>query len=476
MENSKKIELIKNLMKRNILLTPELVKKADDEKINKINIILNKEDFKEEEIIKILNEDVTNSVKIIFSYDEITKKIEAQDFITYFNNRYNSIKTVLTNRQELQDAISIKRILSSEKNKEVSIIGMVYDKRETNNKNIIISLEDQTGTINVIVNKNKQEIYNLAKDITLDETIGVIGNLGEGVIFANNIIIPDVPNNKELKKSPYEGYAVFIGDLHFGSKAFMKENFERFISWLKGDVGNEEQRDIAKKIKYIFFIGDLVDGVGIYPNQLKDLEVQDIKEQYNLLADALKKIPSNIKIIIAPGNHDAMRIAEPQPKLYKDFAESIYLMPNVFCVSNPAMVNIDSNENFSGFNVLIYHGFSFNYYAFNIESIKQGGAQTRADLIMKFLLQRRHLAPTHDSTLYIPNLQKDPLFIETIPDFFVSGHIHRATVSNYKNITLLNCSCWMKKTDYQEKIGLEPQPGRAILVNLQTREVKIIRF
>jgi DNA polymerase II small subunit/DNA polymerase delta subunit B len=58
----------------------------------------------------------------------------------------------------------------------------------------------------------------------------------------------------------------------------------------------------------------------------------------------------------------------------------------------------------------------------------------------------------------------------------VSGHIHRASASNYRNVTLLNCSSWLKKTEYQEKVGLHPQPGRAILVNLQTRKVKILKF
>ena len=72
--------------------------------------------------------------------------------------------------------------------------------------------------------------------------------------------------------------------------------------------------------------------------------------------------------------------------------------------------------------------------------------------------------------------ETDPLVIEKIPDFFVSGHIHRATVSNYRNVTLLNCSCWMSQTDYQEKRGLVPQPARAIYVDLQTRKTKILSF
>lgn len=426
---------------------------------------------------QVLEDDsLKNPVSIIFSYDSPSKKREVQNFISYFNNRYNSIKLFLQQRQELQNITSIKRVLSKNTKEDTSIIGMVYDKSVTKNMNIILTLEDLTGKINVLVRKDKQELYSLAKDIMPDEVIGVSGTSGDKIIFANNLFIPDIPMNKELKKSPEEGYAVFVGDHHFGSKAFLKENFEKFIKWINNEVGNEEQKNISKKIKYLFILGDLVDGVGTYPNQHEDLEIQDIYEQYNAFADALKKIPTHIKIIVCPGNHDAMRIAEPQPPLYEDFANAVYKLPNVICVSNPSIINIDKIGNFPGFDVLLYHGYSFTYFAFEVDSIRIQGSQKRADLIMKYLLQRRHLAPTHTSSLYIPDSEQDPLVINKVPDIFATGHIHRATVSNYRNITLLNCSSWIKKTEYQKKVGLEPEPARAIIVNLQTREVKIIRF
>jgi DNA polymerase II small subunit/DNA polymerase delta subunit B len=47
---------------------------------------------------------------------------------------------------------------------------------------------------------------------------------------------------------------------------------------------------------------------------------------------------------------------------------------------------------------------------------------------------------------------------------------------NYRNISLLNCSSWLRETDYQKKVGLVPQPGRAVIVNLQNREIKIMKF
>ena len=171
-----------------------------------------------------------------------------------------------------------------------------------------------------------------------------------------------------------------------------------------------------------------------------------------------------------------MRITEPQPPIYQDFASAIWKLKNVTLVSNPALINIHASEKFPGFDVLMYHGYSFIYYADNVESIRSEGGVDRSDLIMKFLLKRRHLAPTHSSTLYVPDANSDPLVINKVPDFFVTGHIHKAMAANYRNVTTICGSCWQEKTSFEEKLGLHPEPTRVPIINLQTREIKILRF
>ena len=415
-------------------------------------------------------------VKIISSYEEEPKKRNIKDFVSLFNKRYQALEAMLKNRQELQNLTSVNKILSKREKENLSLIGIVSEKQFTKNGNLMITIEDLTGNIKLFVNKNKGDLYEEAKNIVLDEVIGVSGVNGENIVFVNNIIWPDVPTNRELKKSPDEVYALFLSDLHVGSKNFLEKNFQKFLRWINGLIGSEEQRETAKKVKYIFIIGDLIDGCGIYPEQDKELIVKDIYEQYEICANLLSKIPSSIRIIIIPGNHDALRISEPQPPLYKDFARSIWDLPNVVMLSNPSYINIHSQKNFHGFDVLLYHGYSFDYYVANVDSIRNKGGYDRADLIMKFLLQRRHLAPTHKSTLYIPEPKNDPLVIDKIPDFFVTGHIHKSSVSNYRNITLICGSCWQSKTIFQEKVGHNPEPCRVPIVNLQTRAIKILRF
>lgn len=111
----------------------------------------------------------------------------------------------------------------------------------------------------------------------------------------------------------------------------------------------------------------------------------------------------------------------------------------------------------------------------NVDSIRNNGGYDRGDLIMKFLLKKRHLAPTHTSTLYVPQ-DSDDLVIKNVPDIFVTGHIHKSIAANYRNITLISGSCWQSKTSFQEKVGHNPEPSRVPIVNLKTREVKILRF
>jgi len=415
--------------------------------------------------------------RIVSSYVSKSRKWSVHDFVSLYQARFKELEKVLHARQELQNLTSIFRITQKKERENVAIIGIVYDKAVTKTGNIMLTIEDPTGMIKTVVNKNKEELFKLAEEIQLDEVVGLAGMFDQ-IIFVNSLFIPDIPLTKELKKSPEEGYFVVIADPEPGSKLFLEREFDKFLSWLSGDVGNEKQREVASKVKYLFIAGDLVNGVGIYPGQEFDLNILDIRDQYKALAELLKKVPEHIPIFICPGNHDVGRISEPQPPLTKEYAEELISLPNVISVSNPSTINIyaQPESGFEGFDVMFYHGFSFIYYSEHIPLIRRAGGQKRPDLIMKYLLQRRHLAPSHTSTLFIPDPSHDPLVIEKVPDFLISGHVHRAMVSNYKNVTCINASCWTGQSEEQERRGLEAQPARAFIIDMRTREVKIMNF
>ncbi|HLC62216.1 MAG TPA: DNA-directed DNA polymerase II small subunit [Candidatus Nanoarchaeia archaeon] len=491
----KKREIIEIFLKNGVLISSELLNEIEnDEQADKIFSLLKTKKTEdlvvtEEDLNKLFSKQKTGqaaeqkqekssiaNVKIITSYKDDSKKREASDFVDYFNIRYRAIEKILKQHQELKNTVSISKILNKKDKEAISIIGIVSSKQVTKNGNLLLMLEDPTGQRRVLVNKNKPTLFNEAKDIVLDEVIGIVGVNVDTLMFANNVIWPEVPTSKELTKAPEEKYAIFLSDLHVGSSKFLPEDFEKFLKWINCEMGNEQQRHIAKNVEYIFIAGDLVDGVGIYPGQDTELLIKDIYEQYKACAEYLKQIPSHIPLIICPGNHDALRISEPQPILSKEYAKPLHELSNVIMVSNPSLVNINSSENFSGFDVMMYHGYSFDHYVAEVDSLRSQGGYDRADLIMKFLLKRRHLAPTHTSTLYVPDTKKDPLVIEKVPDFFLSGHIHKSVTANYRNTTLICGSCWQGKTLFQEKVGHNPEPSRVPIVNLQTRDVKILKF
>lgn len=417
-----------------------------------------------------------SSVTIVISYLNIPHKYAVEDFTHFFLSRYRFLENILRHRKELAGTLAIKRILQKNEKEKVSLIGIVRNIGETKKGNLVLTIEDLSGEIKVIVSKNKTEMLAAAKDLVVDEVVGLSGTYYDKIIFVDSLIWPDVPQDHEMKKSPVEEYVLFLSDIHVGSKLFLKEEFDKFLHWIRGQSGNEEQRQVAQKVKYIFIAGDLVDGVGIYPSQQEELELDEISAQYAAFTELVKQIPLDKQIIICPGNHDCVHLAEPQPAFYQEFAPGLFNLPNVSLVTNPALVNIGKTADFSGFDVLMYHGYSFDYYVANVESIRSQGGYHRADLIMKFLLKRRHLAPSFKSTPYYPAHKEDPLLIKTIPDFFVTGHIHYSKQANYRGVTLISGSCWQGKTSFQEKLGHEPEPARVPIVNLQTRQIKVLRF
>ena len=436
--------------------------------INKKDIIDNKEKIYDIFLKNLKNKNFDiEKIKINLGLGNKKEKININDFVFYFKNRFNYLKEIINKKGNLKNLVSINRI-SNDKN-NISVIGMVLDKKTTKNNNIIFEIEDLTGRVKILVNSNKKELYNKASDICLDSVLGFecIGN--SDMLFCENIFFPD--SNIDVKKKSIEDENVlFLGDLHFGSKLFLKDNFLKFIDYLN-NVSNEE----VKNIKYIFIVGDIVAGVGNYPNQEKDLEIIDIKEQFFKLSKMIEKIRKDVKIFICPGNHDGVRLMEPQPVFDKELASSLYSLENVNIVENPSFVNIGKKENFEGFDILMYHGFSFPFYANNIQSLVLKKAINKPEEIMKFLLKNRHIAPNNKSVQYFPS-KEDKLLIKDVPDIFVSGHLHKSMVSCYNNILLISVSSWESMTSYQEKLGNKPDFCKVPMFNLKSRAIKILDF
>ncbi len=478
-------KLVSFLFENNYIVTPEVLKSVPDnfnfdDFFENVGYNLKKQNKKvvfDKSLLLFDEEEVKTNLKVIWNYDKEPGKIEVKDFVTYYKNRYNQLKKILMQREGLQGCVSISRALRKGADEVVSIIGFVYDVSVTKSGHIMLELEDPTGKIKVLLNNKNKDLMELGKEIVHDEVIGVSGGTGSDIVFAREVYLPDIAL-KEYKKCADDVNVVFAADMHIGSTLFLPEDFERFVKWLNMEYGDEHQKEMARKVKYLFFVGDIVDGVGIYPGHEKETNITDIVEQYNVCFDYISKIRKDIKIVICGGNHDALRLSEPQPALNREFAAKLYSLPNVYMVTNPSIINIHAVEGFEGFDVLLYHGMGFDYYVNNVDYIRNNGGYDRADLMMEFLLKKRHLCPTHIAGLSMPDIESDPLVIEHVPDFFVTGHMHHdVLVSNYKNVCLVGCGSFQSMSSFQEKMGHENIiPSKIPIINLKTRRINVLDF
>ncbi len=447
-----------------------------------VNKFLEKDNFFNRNLNKEVEVTVSNlpirdkglsSVEVVKNYSNVYKTRNMNEWFNFYLNRFNKMKDILLKRIELKNAVSISSIKKMSGRNEVATIGLISDIRTTKSNNYMITIEDPTDTITVFIKADNAQIVSKCQDLVLDEAIGVVGSYNSNLLYVKELVTLDLPD-RPMKYSPYDEYACFIADTHVGSIDFEKAMYDKFVKWLKGEVGTQQQKEVAKKVKYLFIIGDLVDGVGVYPNQEKELEIKDIYKQYEVFSDYLKDLPEDIQLIVIPGNHDAVRQNEPQPPLFKDIAKPVYELSNVRNLSNPSMVNIGKGPNFDGFNVLMYHGFSYTYYASTIQKFLNVGMD-KPHLVGEFLLKKHHLGPTHSSTLITPEAV-DPMVIDVIPDIFVTGHIHKLGYKMYKSVNILATSCFQRMTSYMQKLGHHPTPGYVPLINLHTRNVKVMNF
>ncbi|MDP8011719.1 MAG: DNA-directed DNA polymerase II small subunit [Thermoplasmata archaeon] len=363
-------------------------------------------------------------------FDATAGKVES--FKKLFQDRYSKIRKILQSRVSISSVVDIEYAKKSEG--DVTIIGMILDKRESK-FGYIFEIEDLSGSIVAFSDQN------VGKEILPDDIIGIKGYVKNGKLTIKEITYPGIDNiNKKERIVESENGIVFLSDIHVGSKMFMKENFLRFLDWINSG------KDHAKKIKYMVIAGDLVDGIGIYPNQEKDLELDDIYDQYKYLANLISKIRGDITIFMIPGNHDLVRVAEPQPALGNDIRSMF--TNNVIFLSNPSYISIE------GLKILIYHGSSLN----DVIDLIKGMKLEMADRLMIELVKRRHLAPFYGKNVPIVPLNDDFMVMDEIPDIFVTGHIHVHKEFNYYGILLLNASTWQKQTEYQKMHNFNPNP------------------
>jgi DNA polymerase II small subunit len=382
-----------------------------------------------------------------------------EGFANYFQDRFRTIKGLLQKRRDMVGASTIDKALDSRRlmvDKEVKVIGIVNEVKDWNSGDRMIEIEDETGKLTVLVPKDSALVN---ESVLQDEVIGVIGKPGAKgkKLLATAIIRPDVPRGSGMERRDLSSVIGFMSDVHVGSNTFLRKQWEDMIEWVK-----VEGPEIG--LQYLVVPGDCVDGIGVYPGQEEELEIDDIFGQYKAMTELLKEVPDDIKVIIQPGNHDAVRPAEPQPAFGGDIAKMFD--SSTIQMGNPAYLEVE------GRSILSYHGKSFD----DLMSAVRGLSYDNPMQAMKEMLKRRHMAPIYGSRTPLAPEKKDFMVIDKVPDIFVTGHVHGAGVDSYNGVRLINASTWQSQTSFQKMHNFNPDPAKLIMVHLGTGQVHIEDF
>jgi DNA polymerase II small subunit len=406
-------------------------------------------------------------IKILHQLDVTGKSRSTgkpEDFIAYFRNRYERLSKMLHHGDVAypNTGVGEARQIGMSMGKgapirKARVIAMVYEKKIARTESIILDLEDLEGSCRAVIKKGAPA-YEKAKLVVRDEVIAVKGRITDFGLSIDDIEWPDLPFARETRRSENDLSCAYISDIHIGSRHFMEDVFERFLDWL---CLRGTETEIAGKIKYIVLAGDVIDGVGIYPKQEKDLNIKDVFKQYEVFDRWVERLPDRIEIIVSPGNHDAVRRAEPMPALGKDMISS-----RAICVGNPSTVLIENVRH------TIYHGTSLDSMIASIHGL----SYSHPEIASREFLRRRHLSPIYGQNQVVPE-QIDYMVLEGEPDVLNCGHIHKNGYARYRGTHIVNSGTFQDRTDFQVEHGHVPTPGVVGVIDLKTsayRNVNLI--
>ena len=367
----------KILEKVNVTDVEKIIKEIIREKSKQNLFLINQNDLETYLGLKDNNE-LNSDCRVLFDpSSKITSGEGVKGFNALFLNRFLKLKKIISARPEARMIKSISSIISSKITDDVFVCGLVSERKSERGITKVV-VEDITGSIEgVVFDKDLQKI---ASSLLIDQFVMlriVFGKNGGFVI--KDVIVPDIserPNNR----TKLEVYAVFLSDLHVGSKFFMEKELGDFVSWLSSPD------PIARKVRFVLIGGDVIDGVGIYPNQDKELLYQSVEEQLKKLVEILDRIPKNIKVVIIPGNHDPGRRALPQPAIPVKYNNDLWNRENFVMVGNPSLVSLN------GVKVLMYHGQSID----DIVRTTPGVSYDNPVKIMKFSSDQLRGSYTHN--------------------------------------------------------------------------------
>jgi len=385
-------------------------------------------------------------------------KGKLDDIVNLFYDRYQSIADLLRNQAGFKASGTIRQIhKEKKKNRNYNIVGIVLDVRRTKSGGKMVTIEDMTSTMDVFVKKDDPASATIFKD----EVVGISGRFGDDgrMFWVDKVTYPDIlPNHQNKGGMDFDPVSIaFISDLHMGSKKFLEQEWDEMVAWMNTDD------ETAQNIKWLVLSGDVIDGIGIYPGHEENICIANSFDQYEMCARKLDELPDHITPVLLPGNHDAVRPAEPQPMLEPNVQQKFN---STIHVGNPARITL------SGIDVLSYHGKGIDDIVPRVEDVTYDKPQEA----MKLMLQKRHLAPMWGERNALSPEEEDQMIIQEAPDIFVTGHTHAHAAEWYRGVPLVVSSTFQGETDFMQMMGYKPKMGYLSVYNIQNRQFRIAQF
>ncbi len=432
------------------------------------------EEIKSDKPKKIKTKIHRSAPKLIVKMDiPESDKPNIETFQQLFLNRYEQLSTILKNNIKEQTPLLKQNLTKEQIPKDINgiLIGMVQDTRVLTTNKFVIQLENPKSEILTrCVMVQDSESFPGYRDILRDSVVGIIGvlpkNFQGGYITAfwgKDIIRPSF-QQKEFRATTDSHKILFVSDIHFGSQNFVRSVFAKLIKFLTLNDLDSQFQKLASEISTLMIVGDLVEGVGLFPDQRSAILYHSLQTQYEGLSVLLRDIPKNINIIVIPGEHDATQIPNPQPAIDKKIAKTLLELPNLKSFGNPIRISI---ENMS---ILAFHGqknevlFEKHFHLDPINPI----------IGIQHLLEYRHLYPEYGSFNPIAPYKRDYLVIDEIPDVVVSGHFHQAHFNEYKGVKIITCGSFQREDHKRSKDIINTYLGVFPVLDTHTGEVEMI--
>jgi len=378
-----------------------------------------------------------------------------------FHDRFKQMKRFIHQNYGLRGTVRVRDIVSNREKYskyEATAIVMVIVSERTRNGHLRLTVEDTTGEMDALL---MSDVADRVGNVAVDDVVAITGSLSKdgGIMFVNNVLFPNIiPKGDPTEREQIDPVsAAFISDIHIGSKTFLERDWERMLSWL----GSSDE--VAKSVKYLVMSGDIIDGVGVYPNQQEELAIPDLYDQYAKVGEYMARLPEHIIPIILPGNHDAVRLAEPQPVLSTEVQS--HFNRGEF-VGNPCRFSA------GGTDILSYHGKSID----DMVMVHPNTSYEKPQESMKEMLKRRHLAPHWGVKNQLAAEPYDLMTIDSTPDIFVTGHTHGHCLERYEGVQMVVSSTWQSQTSFQKMVGFEPKPSILSVVKLDTLDSAAVHF